>query len=214
MDADFNICDFNFSPSESFVEDHAFAGLKSYLKNSYPSRIRSAKLLIESVPYSEARRIIAKNVSLIKTIPSEEDHNRIVAYILQVFLGNRTREQLVAYLMRIGGVDEERAEMIADDQISKASVRFQVEKWKKQGVKKVKWIHSGEPNPRIYHMRRWNGISGKRNGRPNGLNGYIFEIDSPPIINPKTNERGYPGHMINCHCRLEPVHEKKKLKII
>ena len=190
---------------ESFAEDHAFDGLKSYLKDSYPARIRSARSLIEFIPYSEAKRIIEKNVALIKTIPSKDDHKRIAAYIMQVFLGNRTRDQLVAYLMRIGGVEEDRAELIADDQISKASVRFQIEKWKGKGVKKVKWIHSGEPNPRIYHMRRWNGVSGKRNGRPNGLNGFIFDIDRPPVINPRTKERGYPGHMINCHCRLEPV---------
>ena len=83
--------------------------------------------------------------------------------------------------MRIGGVDESRAEMIADDQIE------------------------GETNPRQYHLRQWNGKSGKRNGRPNGLNGYEFDIDKPPVINLKTKERGYPGQMINCHCRLVPI---------
>ena len=194
---------------ESVAQDASVSGMKYPLSETLRKRIRRTKSLIEYVPRERARKIIAEGVSLIKTIPSEENHLRIARYIMRVFDGRATRDSLIAYLMRIGGVDYDRAQMIADDQLNKASERFLVEKWRGQGCELVKWVHKGETNPRVYHLRKWNGVSGKRNGRPNGLNGYIFPIDKPPIIDLKTKERGYPGQMINCKCRLEPIWSKK-----
>lgn len=181
-------------------------GLSS-LEDVFLSRLNPSRKLIDYVPRDKAWAIIGKNVDLIKTIPSPDAHKRIVWYIVRVFLGVYSREDLIAYLMKIGGIDEDRAEMIADDQIHKATELFLVEKWKSKGCKRVRWIHEGASNPRQYHLRAWNGKSGKRNGRPNGLNGYEFPIDKPPVINPETKERGYPGQMINCHCKLIPIWE-------
>lgn len=195
------------STAERVVEDATVSGLKSTLSESFPTRIKSARDLIEYIPYGDAKKIIAEGVALIKSIPGEEEHNRIVSYFLQVFLGNRTVEQCVAYLMRIGDIDEERAELIVNDQINKAGVRFLIAKWKKQGYKKVKWVHKGMSNPRKYHLRKWNGVSGKRSGKPNGLNGFIFPIDKPPVIDIKTKERGYPGQLVNCKCTLVPIRD-------
>ena len=188
---------------EKTAEDASVRGMKSPLTESFPHRIRTARRLIDSIPRDVARRIIEEGVSLIKSIPNED--RRIVKYILRVFDGRATRESMIAFLMRLGGIDEDKATIITDDQISKAVERFKVEKWKAQGCTKVRWVHKGLTNPREYHLRKWNGISGKRNGRPNGLNGYVFNINKPPVINLKTGERGYPGQMINCHCVLEPL---------
>ena len=193
------------SSPESTVEDASALNLKSSLAESFPHRLRRVRSLIEFIPREKAKKIVEDNVALIKTIPSEDEHRRIAWYILRVFLGIYSRDELISYLMRIGGVDEDRAIMIADDQMHKAAERFLVEKWKGQGCKRVRWVHEGATNPRQYHLRQWNGRSGKRNGRPNGLNGYEFDIDKPPVINLKTKERGYPGQMINCHCRLVPI---------
>lgn len=185
--------------------DATVGGMKSSFSETYRTRLRRRKTLVEYLPREEARRIVAEFVALIKTIADEHSHRRIAMYIMRVFDGRATRDSFIAYLIRNWGIDYDRARMIADDQLSKATERFLVAKWKKQGCKMVKWVHKGATNPRIYHLRRWNKVSGKRNGRPNGLNGYIFPIDRPPIINPKTKERGYPGQMINCHCQLEPL---------
>ena len=35
---------------------------------------------------------------------------------------------------------------------------------------------------------------------PNGLNHGIFDLDDPPIIDPRTGERGYPGQLPYCRC--------------
>ena len=190
---------------EAVVEDATVSGLKASLEEVFPKRLRVARSLIEFVPKDRARRIVEEGVSLIKTIPGEYNHRKIVDFLLKVFNGLESRDDFIEFLVKLGGVDEERAEMIANDQIDKATMRFLVEKWKGRGCKRVRWIHNGETNPRQYHLRRWNGVSGKRNGRPNGLNGYEFDIDKPPVINLKTKERGYPGHMINCHCSLVPL---------
>lgn len=205
-----NLDSFLSSPSErehteTVALDATVSAMKAPLSEAFPTRIRNIRSLLEFVPRDRAKKIVEEGVSLIKTIPDEESHRRIASYILKVFQGLYCREDLIAYLMRIGGVDEDRAILIADDQMNKAAERFLVEKWKGQGCKRVRWVHKDDTNPRKYHLRKWNGVSGKRNGRPNGLNGYEFDIDRPPIINPKTKERGYPGQMINCHCRLEPI---------
>ena len=195
----------NTNKPETIAEDAIVSGLKGTLEESFPHRLRRVRSLIEFVPREKAKKIVEDNVALIKTIPSDDEHRRIARYILRVFQGIYSRDDLISYLMRIGGVDEDRAIMIADDQMHKAAERFLVEKWKGQGCKRVRWVHEGATNPRQYHLRQWNGRSGKRNGRPNGLNGYEFDIDKPPVINLKTKERGYPGQMINCHCRLVPI---------
>lgn len=193
--------------SIAIAEDSSVLSLKMPLDQSFPMRLKRVRSLIDFVPREKAKKIIAEGVSLIRTIPGEDAHRKITNYLLRVFQGDATRDDFIIYLMRLGGVDEDRAVMIADDQMNKASERFLVEKWKSQGCKRVRWVHKDDMNPRQYHLRPWNGISGKRNGRPNGLNGYEFDIDKPPVINQKTKERGYPGQMINCHCRLEPIWE-------
>ena len=190
---------------EKVVEDSTVSGMRLPLSDVIRTRLRKRKRLIDFIPRNVAKKIVADGVSLIKSIPSDADHKRIAMYIIRVFDGKATRDSFIAYLMRVWKVDYSRAQMIADDQLNKASERFLVEKWKGQGCEMVKWVHSGESNPRVYHLRKWNGVSGKRNGRPNGLNGYVFPIDRPPVIDNKTKERGYPGQMINCRCRLEPL---------
>ena len=73
------------------------------------------------------------------------------------------------------------------------------------GINKVRWIHGFPKEPRPYHARVWDGKSGKKDGHPNGLNGFIFSLDNPPIIDEKTGERGLPGRLPFCSCRMEPV---------
>lgn len=190
---------------EKVALDGEVSGFKRPLAESYPQRIRRIRSLIEYVPRETADRIVREGVALIKTIGGKDNHLKISKYLMRVFLGLNTREDFIAYLMNLGGVSEERAEFIADDQMAKAAERFLVEKWKRQGYKKVRWVHKGAHDPRDYHLRQWNGTSGKRTGKPNGLNGFVFDIDKPPVINLKTKARGYPGWLPNCHCRLEPI---------
>lgn len=203
-----NFYDFCFCQPHTMLDttvcDEA-PNLKATLAETFPHRLRRARTLLDYVPRQRMKEMIKNNVSLIKTIPGDHNHERIALYITRVISGLYTREMLIDYLQRIGEVDEERAALIADDQIAKITMQMLVDKWLKQGYKMARWEHKGAADPRKYHLRKWNGRSGRRTGMPNGLNGFIFRLDRPPVINPITMERGYPGQLINCHCSLVPI---------
>ena len=90
--------------------DATVSGMKAPLSETLRKRIRRTKSLIEYVPREKARKIVEGFVSLIKTIPSEEDHRRIARYIMRIFDGKATRDSFISYLMREWKVDYERAQ--------------------------------------------------------------------------------------------------------
>lgn len=160
--------------------------------------------LISEMPRNVAREIVAKNVSLIKTIDAEL-FPEITRRIVRVLKGLDTRDELEDWLENKGEVSPERAALIADDQIKKATEAFQLARWMRNGFTKVMWKHGNSKEYRVYHKTKWDGHKGKRNGKPNGLNGYVFDISKPPVIDTKTGERGYPGQCIGCRCFLVPI---------
>lgn len=59
------------------------------------------------------------------------------------------------------------------------------------GVKKFEWIHSGGgAEPRELHV---------------SYDGQIFDLDNPSIIDRRTGQRGLPGQLIKCKCKMRPV---------
>ena len=200
--------DSRFAPARAPALDAAPAHAHVTLSDYLPNRVRKPRArLIDQVPHKFSRNTISDFVSLIKTIPPDL-HPRIQRYIVRVFNGTADRDGLIRYLQRRCGVSEARARMIADDQIAKAAERMRVEKWRSRGKDYVRWVHGGESDPRDYHLSDWDGISGV-DGRPNGLNGFVFELSNPPVIDLETGERGYPAQLINCHCYLEPITAKE-----
>lgn len=174
------------------------------LTEIFPKRIRRPRRpLIEQVSWPKAREAVVNSVSYIKTVPSVM-HPRLERMLVRVFKGRSTRDGLIKWLVEKGEVSEARARFIADDQMAKISEALLRAKWMKRGVKFVRWIHGDAPDPREYHRREWDGHSGA-DGRPNGLNGFVFEIGNPPVIDTSTNDRGYPAQLPGCTCRLEPV---------
>lgn len=88
------------------------------------------------------------------------------------------------------------AKNVALDQTRKVYNSTAREGFKSAGIRKAEWIHSGGSNdPREYHMLP----------APAGLNGLIFDIDNPPVIDKRTGERGFPGQLPYCRCTLRPV---------
>ena len=55
----------------------------------------------------------------------------------------------------------------------------------------------GSVHPREYHLRN----------APSGLNGGIFDLDNPPVIDLRTGERGFPGQLPYCRCTMCAVVE-------
>lgn len=159
----------------------------------------------DKLELSQFEDAIEDNVNLIKTIPSKY-FDKIGKAVELRTVGKMSRGALVKRIKELGGVTQRRAELIADDQTAKVTERMMLARCRNAGIKRVMWLHSSiSMHPRDYHKTRWDGRTGKFNGKPNGLNGYIFPIDKPPVIDRKTGERGYPAQLINCKCYLTPV---------
>lgn len=152
-----------------------------------------------------ARAIERENAELIRSIP--EVFFEKVDKARDDYAGDEQGyEQRLAEIHRI---TYGRMKLIAHDQTNKAAEGLALHRLSANGIHWVMWRHSHlSVVPRDYHKTKWDGHSGLRNGRPNGLNGFIFRIDDPPVIDLKTGERGYPSQLINCKCFLIPVQKK------
>nr|WP_273818064.1 phage minor head protein [Providencia rettgeri] len=133
----------------------------------------------------------AENVSLIKSIPSQF-HQRIESVALRsISQGGEGAKTLLDEIRHTGSVTESRGNFIAVDQTRKITTAANYERMKSAGIRKAVWHHSGgSAEPREWHLQ---------------LDGEVFDLDNPPIIDPKTGERGLPGQLPNCKCFWTPV---------
>lgn len=154
-----------------------------------------------------------ENVSLIKSIPNEyfKQITGAVARSIEGGLSQKgLRDTLVPMLKEYGDKAERRADLIAQDQTRKAYTSINLRNFQENGIRKAKWMHSGgSRDPREYHRRKWDGSSGIHNGHPNGLDGFIFNIDNPPVIQEAQGKqeeiRGFPGQLPYCRCIMQAV---------
>lgn len=86
-----------------------------------------------------------------------------------------------------------KAKNIALDQTRKIYTDLNLTRMVDLGIKKFKWIHTGGgKTSRQLHIE---------------YNNRVFDIDNPPIIDEKTQEKGFPSDAINCRCVMAPVLE-------
>jgi len=137
------------------------------------------------------KALMFENVSLIKSIPDEYFKQITGAVARSIESGEGVR-WLAQQLRSYGAKTDRRAELIAQDQTRKAYNSINLRNFQENGIRRFKWLHSGgSRDPRPYHK--------------DVLNGEIFDIDSPPIIDPKTGERGFPGQLPYCRCVMQAV---------
>ena len=85
-----------------------------------------------------------------------------------------------------------RARLITEDQCNKANSAIALSTMERAGIRKFRWVYTyRSKEPRPYHEH--------------GLNGRIFDLDNPPIIDQRTRERGFPAQLPNCKCAMQPV---------
>lgn len=138
---------------------------------------------------------IKQNVALIKSIPQKYFLD-IEGAVMRSIQSGRGMADLQPHLEKTYGVTKRRAALIARDQTSKATTAINRARMQGLGVKKFKWLHSlGGKEPRPLHR--------------DVLNGNVYSFDDLPVIDEKTGERGLPGQLINCRCRMVPVIEFK-----
>lgn len=81
---------------------------------------------------------------------------------------------------------------VAMDQTRKVYTAINRSRMESIGLDEFEWVHSGgSQHPRVYHRDE--------------LNGKIFKISAPPIIDKKSGERGLPGDAPFCRCVLRPT---------
>ena len=132
------------------------------------------------------KAVLFDNTSLIKSIPSEY-FKSITGAVARSIESGKGIKWLTQELTLYGAKSGRKTELMALDQTRKAYTSINLRNFKEAGIKKFKWLHSGgSRDPREYHK--------------NVLNGKIFDIDDPPVIDIRTGERGYPGQLPNCRC--------------
>lgn len=142
---------------------------------------------------------IYENVNLIERIPStyfDQVRGAVMRSITQPETGGLEglQETIQSVLDKRGKQIHNKARNTALDQTRKAYNNLNSGRMKAVGISKYQWVHSrGGQFPREHHL--------------NELDGKIFSLDEPPIIEPKTGERGIPGQAINCRCTMLPLLE-------
>lgn len=175
-----------------------------------PLATKELKFALKGSVITESNKDIVKlaiynNVSLIRSLPERYFKDIVDAVTRSIEFGGSI-QQLKRDLLKIKGVTERQAKLIAFDQTRKVYSDISLNKMKDAGFTRVKWMHSGgDKVPRCYHVHKWDGFSEP----PNGLNGYVFNIDNPPVIQKAEGKReevvGFPAQLINCTCFLVPV---------
>lgn len=153
------------------------------------------------------KALIYENTSLITNIQTHY-FEQITGAVMRSITSGLGVTHIEDELNKYRGMTKRRARNIALDQTRKAYNDINYRNMQEVGIQKAEWVHSGgSQKPRTYHQTRWDGVSGIKDGRPNGLNGFIFRLDQLPVIDLKTDERGKPGDLPYCHCRMAAVVE-------
>lgn len=174
------------------------ANATSNLERSLKSTSADLTLNMKNTPAvtKAIKSRISDNVDLITRIPAEYLDKVKKSVNDSLKKGNGLADLVPAMEERYGEA-KRHARLVALDQTRKAYTAINTAKMKANGITKFEWVHSGgSQEPRPYHLHS------PANG---GLNGGIFDINDPPIIDQKTSERGLPGDDYNCRCTMRPI---------
>lgn len=127
---------------------------------------------------------ITENVALIKSLgdtPLEE----IEQMIARAFAAGARHETLASELIARFGVAEDRAKLIARDQIGKLNGRISADRHQRMGLTRFRWRDVGDNRVRPEHRKLAAGNA-------------VYEYANPP-------SEGLPGEPILCRCHDEPI---------
>ena len=124
---------------------------------------------------------IYANVSLIKSIPKEY-FDRVEKAVMASLQGGTLYQDLVDELGRIHAIGQNRARLIATDQLGKINSRLSQVRQQALGISHYTWSTSQDERVRHEHVLR----DGRR-----------FAWDNPPA-------GGHPGQAIRCRCVAVP----------
>ncbi len=132
------------------------------------------------------REAVTANVALIKSIPVEY-LDGVRETVEKAFAAGERFESVAKRIAHIGDVTENRARLIARDQISKMNASFNEVRQTSVGIKRYTWSGALDKRERPSHR---------------ALEGSEHAWASPPLVD---GEHVHPGEAINCRCAAIPV---------
>lgn len=150
------------------------------LKESMQAATYEASDLIVSIPKQYVEKVRVP-VMLLVSDPTNEGLKPTIKEVDKI-------------CQKYGRQQRNRAKNLVLDQARKTFTTITRDRMKAAGIKKYEWVHTGgSQEPRHYHKHV--------------LNGQIFDIDSPVVVDEKTGEKGYPSTAINCKCVMRGIIE-------
>lgn len=132
------------------------------------------------------REIIKNNVALIKSIP-QQYIRRVQQVTMKAVAIGGDKQKLTSMIKRVGEMSDNRAAMIARDQINKATQTLAVVNAQKFGATKGRWIHiPGKYSYRITHKE---------------MNGKVFEL-AKGMYDKEVGKYVKPGELYACNCQF------------
>jgi SPP1 gp7 family putative phage head morphogenesis protein len=124
---------------------------------------------------------LQENVALIRSIPSKY-FDEVEVLVARAVASGQRWEDLAKELQKRFAVAEDRAKLVARDQVGKLYGNIQRLRQQNLGVERYVWrtVHDNRVRPE--HAER---------------DGQTFQWSKPPLD-------GHPGHAINCRCFAEP----------
>lgn len=137
---------------------------------------------------------VAENVSLIKSIPAQYFKDITGSVMRSITTGNGLAD-LTPDINKYAGQTTRRTRNLALDQTRKAYNSINKARLQSLGVKQFEWLHSaGGQYPRKSHI---------------DISGHIFSFENleseQAALGVPLQDRGIPGHPVNCRCVMGPV---------
>ena len=132
----------------------------------------------------EIDKQVEANVALIKSIPSQYA-DKLEALVMNALQTGQTNDDLAQEIKKLGHSTDNRARLIARDQMGKINGGINKKRQTSMGVETYDWLDS--------HDDRVRPLCASHNGK-------TFRWDTPP-------KGGHPGQKIGCRCTAVPNYE-------
>ncbi len=132
----------------------------------------------------EIDKQVEANVALIKSIPSQYA-DKLEALVMNALQTGQTNDDLAQEIKKLGHSTDNRARLIARDQMGKINGGINKKRQTSMGVETYDWLDSHDDRVRPLCVSH---------------NGKTFRWDTPP-------KGGHPGQKIGCRCTAVPNYE-------
>jgi SPP1 gp7 family putative phage head morphogenesis protein len=173
------------------VGAHTNTNNKVYFSREYKKILGIDPLQREPWLRQKLDLFVTDNINLIVDV-EEEYLSRVQKDVILGFRRGETSSTIAKKIQEETGFSENRARLIARDQVGKLNTELAAQRAQANGVTHYTW-HTN--------------IDGRERPMHEVLDGKSFSYDKPPITNPK-GEHNHPGQDIQCRCWAENDYSK------